>query len=207
MKIDLQGKTAAVTGSTAGIGYAIARGLAQAGARVVINGRTPDKVGSAVIRLRTESGSALVSGVAADLGTAEGCSAFARVEPSADVLVNNVGMFGLRDYFDTPDELWENFFSVKRVAGSGVTVNTILPRPTLSDGLQTMLHEEQRKSGRAMESIAADFVKAHRPSSIIRRPATVEEVASLVVYVASAQASATTGAALRVDGGVIDTIA
>jgi NAD(P)-dependent dehydrogenase (short-subunit alcohol dehydrogenase family) len=95
----------------------------------------------------------------------------------------------------------------KRMAGSGVTVNAILPGPTLSEGLRDMLREEQQKSGRPMEEIAAEFVQANRPSSIIRRAASVEEVANLAVYVASPLSSATTGAALRVDGGVVDTIA
>jgi NAD(P)-dependent dehydrogenase (short-subunit alcohol dehydrogenase family) len=95
----------------------------------------------------------------------------------------------------------------KRVAGTGVTVNAILPGPTLSDGLEAMLKEEQKASGLSMEATAAAFVMKHRPSSIIQRAATVEEVANLVVYTASPQASATTGAALRVDGGVVETIA
>ena len=97
--------------------------------------------------------------------------------------------------------------TAKRVAGTGVTVNAILPGPTLSDGLEAMLKEEQKASGLSMEETAAAFVMKHRPSSIIQRAATVEEVANLVVYAASPQASATTGAALRVDGGVVETIA
>jgi NAD(P)-dependent dehydrogenase (short-subunit alcohol dehydrogenase family) len=94
----------------------------------------------------------------------------------------------------------------KRVAGTGVTVNAVLPGPTLSDGLQAMLQEEQKTSGLSMEETAAAFVMQHRPSSLIQRAATVEEVANMVVYAASPQASATTGAALRVDGGVVETI-
>ena len=94
----------------------------------------------------------------------------------------------------------------KRVAGSGVTVNAVLPGSTLSEGVRAMLEDDAAKSGRSIDEVAADFVKARRPSSIIQRPATVEEVANLVVYVASPLSSATTGAALRVDGGVIDTI-
>jgi NAD(P)-dependent dehydrogenase (short-subunit alcohol dehydrogenase family) len=95
----------------------------------------------------------------------------------------------------------------KRVAGSGVTVNAVVPGPTLSEGVEAMLQETAEQTGRPIEEVATAFVREHRPSSIIQRPATVEEVANLVVYVASPQASATTGAALRVDGGVVDTIA
>ncbi|WP_207459666.1 SDR family oxidoreductase [Azospirillum sp. SYSU D00513] len=264
MRIDLTGKTAIVTGSTAGIGYAIAKGLAQAGAEVVLNGRGQEAVDKAVARLAGEVSGARARGVAADLGTAEGCAALVRAEPSADILVNNVGIFGPQDFFETPDDVWERFLAVnllsgvrlsraylpgmaergwgrviflssesalnipadmihygvtktadlslsrglaKRMAGTGVTVNAILPGPTLSEGLRAMLEEDRERSGKDIEAIAADFVMANRPSSIIQRAATVEEVANLAVYVASPQASATTGAALRVDGGVVETIA
>ena len=264
MRIDLTGKTAIVTGSTAGIGYAIAKGLAQAGAEVVLNGRGQEAVDKAVARLTAEVSGARARGVAADLGTAEGCAALVRAEPGADILVNNVGIFGPQDFFETPDDVWERFLAVnllsgvrlsraylrgmaergwgrviflssesalnipadmihygvtktadlslsrglaKRMAGTGVTVNAILPGPTLSEGLRAMLEEDRERSGKDIEEIAADFVMANRPSSIIQRAATVEEVANLAVYVASPQASATTGAALRVDGGVVETIA
>lgn len=264
MKIDLSGKTAIVTGSTAGIGYAIAKGLAQAGATVVVNGRSAASVERAVARLAGEVARANLRGVTADVGTAEGCAALVAAVPSADILVNNVGIYGPQDFFETPDSQWQHFFEVnvmsgvrlsraylpammqrqwgrvlflssesglnipadmihygftktallsisrglaKRAAGSGVTVNAILPGPTLSEGVEAMLKEEQQASGLSMEQTAANFVMKHRPSSIIQRAATVEEVANLVVYAASPQASATTGAALRVDGGIVDTIA
>ncbi|WP_118134279.1 SDR family NAD(P)-dependent oxidoreductase [Oceanicella sp. SM1341] len=268
MRIDLSGKTAIVTGSTGGIGLAIARGLAGAGARVVVNGRKQPAVDQAVSALRTELGETrgpeAVSGVAADLGTAEGCESLVAACPDCDILVNNVGIFGPQDFFETDDATWQRYFDVnitsgvrlsrawlpgmqargwgrvlflssesalnipadmihygvtktallslsrglaKRMAGTGVTVNAILPGPTLSEGLADMLRPEAEKSGRALEDVAAEFVQANRPSSIIRRAASVEEVAHLAVYAASPQASATTGAALRVDGGVVDTIA
>jgi len=264
MKINLSGKIAIVTGSTAGIGYAIARGLAEAGAEVVVNGRMAEAVEQAVARLTSEVAQAKIRGVAADVGSAAGCSALAAAQPSADILVNNVGIYGLQDFFETPDAEWTRFFEVnvmsgvrlaraylpgmmqrrwgrvvflssesalnipadmihygftktavlsisrglaKRAAGTGVTVNAVLPGPTLSDGLKTMLKEEQTASGLSMEETAAAFVMKHRGSSLIQRAATVEEVANMVVYAASPQASATTGAALRVDGGVVETLA
>ena len=264
MKIDLSGKTAIVTGSTAGIGYAIAKGLAQAGADVVVNGRTTSAVERAIFMLNSEVARANIRGVAADVGAADGCAKLVDALPNADILINNVGIYGLQDFFEIPDAEWTRFFEVnvmsgvrlsraylpgmmqrrwgrilflssesalnipaemihygftktavlsisrglaKRSAGTGVTVNAILPGPTLSDGLQAMLKEEQKTSGLSMEETAAAFVMKHRASSIIQRAATVEEVANMVVYAASPQASATTGAALRVDGGVIETIA
>jgi NAD(P)-dependent dehydrogenase (short-subunit alcohol dehydrogenase family) len=263
MIIDLSGKTAVVSGSTAGIGFAIARGLAAAGAAVVLNGRTQKAVDEATGRVRNDVPAAKLQGVAADLGTAEGCAAFVKAVPETDILINNVGIFGPQDFFETPDDVWERFLAVnvmsgvrlsraylpgmakrgwgrviflssesglnipadmihygvtktadialarglaKRMAGTGVTVNSVLPGPTLSEGVQGMLAKAQAKTGKSIEDVAADFVKAHRSSSIIRRAATPEEVANMVVYVASPQASATTGAALRVDGGVVDTI-
>lgn len=263
MNIDLSGKTAVVTGSTAGIGYAIAKGLAQAGAEVVVNGRTAASVERAVAALQVEVPTAILRGVVADLGSAKGCAALVEAQPFADILVNNVGIYGPQDFFEIPDAEWTRFFEVnvmsgvrlsraylpgmeqhrwgrvlflssesalnipadmihygftktallsisrglaKRLAGTGVTVNAILPGPTLSEGLRTMLHDEQLASGQTMDAVAAAFVMKHRPSSIIQRAASVEEVANLVVYTASHQASATTGAALRVDGGVIDTV-
>ncbi len=264
MKIDLTGKIAVVTGSTVGIGFAIAKGLAEAGATVVVNGRKPDTVNAAIERLKQAVPNAKVRGVPADLATAEGCAALVKAEPVADILINNVGIFGPKDFFEIPDEEWTRFFDVnvmsgvrlsrlyapamvekgwgrviflasesglnipvemihygmtktanisvsrglaKRLAGTGVTVNSILPGPTLSEGVVDMLSDEVEKSGRTIEETANAFVRKHRSTSIIQRAATPEEVANLVVYTASPQASATTGAALRVDGGVVDTIA
>lgn len=264
MNIELTGKTAIVTGSTQGIGLAIAKGLAGSGATVVVNGRKQSNVDAAVVKVRESAPDATVRGVAADLGTAEGCQALVDAEPSTDILVNNVGLFGPQDFFDTPDDDWQRFFDVnvmsgvrlsraylpgmekkgwgrvifissesglnipadmihygftktanlsvsrglaKRMAGTGVTVNAVLPGPTMSEGVQGMLKEAAAKSGKSIQDTAIDFVRAERPSSIIQRPAEVDEVANLVVYVASPLSSATTGAALRVDGGVVDSIA
>lgn len=263
MKIDLTGKTAIVTGSTVGIGFAIARGLAGAGATVVVNGRHGTPVEKAVAALKAAVPLAKVRGFAADVGTAEGCEALVNAEPAADILVNNVGIYGPRDFFETPDDEWQRFFDVnvmsgvrlsrayvpgmlekdwgrvvfissesglnipadmihygfsktanlsvsrglaKRLRGSGVTVNAVLPGPTMSEGVEEMLKDEAARTGQTIAQAGAAFVRNERSSSIIQRMATVDEVAAMVVYVCSQQASATTGAALRVDGGVLDTI-
>jgi NAD(P)-dependent dehydrogenase (short-subunit alcohol dehydrogenase family) len=262
MLIDLSGKSAVVTGSTRGIGFAVAKGLAESGADVVINGRTQGGVEKAIAELLKAAPKAKVTGVATDLGTAAGCDALVKAAPSPDILINNIGIFGPRDFFEIPDGEWQRFFEVnvmsgvrlsraylpdmikrkwgrivfissesglnipvemihygftktaqlsisrgiaKHAAGTGVTVNAVLPGPTLSEGVVDMLKGSAK--GKSVEETATELVKQHRPSSIIQRAATVEEVANMVVYVASPQASATTGAALRVDGGVVDTIA
>jgi NAD(P)-dependent dehydrogenase (short-subunit alcohol dehydrogenase family) len=263
MHIDLSGKSAVITGSTAGIGLAIAKGLAASGASVVVNGRTGASVDKAIARVNAAAPSAKVSGFAADLGTADGCEALVAAHPACDILINNVGIYGPQNFFEIPDTEWTRFFEVnvmsgvrlsrayvpgmidrrwgrvvfissesalnipadmihygmsktallaiarglaKRLAGTGVTVNSVLPGPTLSEGVAAMLKETIEKTGQSLEEAAAEFVVANRPSSIIQRAASVEEVANIVIYTASPQASATTGAALRVDGGVVDTI-
>ncbi|MCM2972515.1 SDR family NAD(P)-dependent oxidoreductase [Larsenimonas suaedae] len=263
MKIELNGKRAIVTGSTAGIGYAIACGLARAGAEVTLTGRTQSRVDQAIDALRKET-SAQISGVAADLGTRAGCDALIEARPETDILINNVGIFGPKDFFETDDATWQNFFDVnimsgvrlsrhyaqgmkardwgriqflssesalnipsemvhygmtksavqsisrglaKVLAGTNVTVNAILPGPTRSEGVVDMLTAMADEQGESLADIEARFVAENRPSSIIQRLATPEEVANMCVYAASEQASATTGAALRVEGGIVDTMA
>ncbi|WP_020173452.1 SDR family NAD(P)-dependent oxidoreductase [Methyloferula stellata] len=263
MKIDLTGKTAIVTGSTEGIGYGTALGLAQSGAEVVINGRTQEKVDHAVAKLKAAVPDAKVKGVAADVSTAKGCDTLVAAVPRADILVNNAGIFELKPFFDIPDEEWEHYFQTnvmsgvrlsraylkgmmernwgrivflssesginippemlhygftrtavlgisrglaKLAHGTGVTVNAVLPGPTLSEGVGHMIEKMAKESGKPVAQVEKEFVPSIRPTSIIERIASVEEVANMIVYACSPQASATTGAALRVDGGVVESI-
>jgi NAD(P)-dependent dehydrogenase (short-subunit alcohol dehydrogenase family) len=263
MKIDLSGKTAIISGSTAGIGHAVARGLAEAGARVVVNGRSEKTVAAAVDRLESAVRAAAVEGVAADVATADGCAALVRAVPEADILVNNAGIFEPKDFFEIPDGDWARFFETnvlsgvrlsraymkgmlarnwgrivfissesavniptemihygvtktaqlavsrglaKLTAGTGVTVNAVLPGPTRSEGVEEFLQSMAKQAGKSADAMAKEFVMTHRPTSLIQRFASVEEVANMVVYACSKEASATNGAALRVDGGVVNTI-
>lgn len=261
MHIRFDGRRVLVTGSTSGIGLATARGFLDGGATVVINGRSADSVARGLERLGNDP---RASGFVGDLSQVEACVDLQAQHPAFDILVNNLGIFGPQDFFETPDSEWERFFQTnvmsgvrlsrqyapgmvergwgrivfissesginipsdmihygftktaqlavsrglaKRLAGSGVTVNAILPGPTLSEGVADMLKDDVARTGASVEQAATDFVKAHRSTSIIQRAASVEEVANMILYVSSEQASATTGAALRVDGGVVDTIA
>lgn len=257
MKMDLSGKTALVTGSTMGIGFAIAMGLQAAGAQVIITGRTQDRVDAALAKL--EDGA---QGLAGDLSSPDGFDRLLTAFPHVDIVISNLGIFQPIDFFEADDDVWERHWQInvmvgvrlaraylpkmagknwgrfifissesaynipqdmihygvsktadvslarglaKRMSGTGVTVNSIIPGPTLSEGVADML-KSQVVEGKTLQDAATEFVKANRPSSIIQRPATVDEVANMVVYVASPLSSATTGAALRVDGGVVDFI-
>ena len=264
MKIDVSGKVAIVSGSTAGIGLGISQALAQSGATVVVIGRDAGKVDDALASIRQAVPGADLRGLVADLGTAEGAEKLFAAEPRADILVNNLGIFNDVDFFEAPDSEWTRFYEVnvisgvrlarhytpdmvkpgwgrvifvssesgvatpadminygvtksanlavshglaKRLAGTGVTVNAVLPGPTFTDGLEQMLKDATAKSGRSARDEADVFVRSARPTSIIQRAANVDEVANLVAYIASPLSSATTGAALRVDGGVVDSMA
>jgi NAD(P)-dependent dehydrogenase (short-subunit alcohol dehydrogenase family) len=261
MDLKLREKIALVSGSTAGIGHAIAAALAAEGARVIINGRSQAGVDTALAELKA-AGAGEVSGFAGDLSTASAANELFKRHPQVDILVNNLGIFEVRPFEEIRDEDWERFFSVnvlsgarlsrlylpgmrarnwgriifissesgyqipaemvhygmtkaaqiavarglaETTAGTGITVNSILPGPTRSRGVGDFVADWAAKSGKTPEAIEADFFKTARPSSLIKRFATPKEVASLVAYVASPLASATTGAALRVDGGVVKT--
>jgi NAD(P)-dependent dehydrogenase (short-subunit alcohol dehydrogenase family) len=264
MNIDLTGRKAVVTGSTAGIGRAIAEGLARAGAAVVINGRGQDRVATALRDLRELFPKGEFIGVAADLATAKGAAdLFARV-PDADILVNNVGTGRPKSFFEIGDSEWTGLFELnvmsgirasrhyvpnmmKRgwgrvvfissesglaipkdmidyamtktaqlaisrglaevVGGTGVTVNSVLPGPTNSEIMGGWMKAAAKEQGITREQAEQQFLKTLRPTTLLNRFATTEEVANLVVYVCSEQASGTTGTSLRVDGGVVRTIA
>lgn len=262
MRIDLSGRKAIVTGSTAGIGLAIAQGLAEAGAAVVVNGRTPERVASALAHLRAACPDATLTGTAADLATAAGAETLTAAHPEADILVNNLGIYQRVAFFDITDAQWQEMFDVnvlsgvrlarhygqgmrgrgwgrvifvssesalhipaemvhygfskaaqlavargmaESLAGTGVTVNSILPGPTHSEAAGAMREQAAAARGLTMAQFEAAFFAEARPSSLIRRFARPEEVAAMAVYVASPQASATTGAALRCDGGIVRT--
>jgi NAD(P)-dependent dehydrogenase (short-subunit alcohol dehydrogenase family) len=263
MHIDLSRHRAVISGSTAGIGFAIAAGLAESGAAVVVNGRKEDSTRAAVEALKKRVPQARVDGVAADLGTAEGVDAFIRRAGDADILVNNVGIFEPKPFEQISDDDWFRFFEVnvmsgvrlsrhylplmkaknwgriifissesgvqipaemihygttktaqlavsrglaETTVGTGVTVNAVLPGPTRSEGVGDFVKELAKTQGVSEAEFEREFFATMRPTSLLKRFATVEEVANMVVYVASEQASATNGAALRVDGGVVRAI-
>lgn len=264
MDLGLEGKRALVTGSTAGIGFATARALAAEGAQVVLNGRTQARVEQALERLKAELPGAKLSGLAADLASAEGCRSLTDRLPEVDVLVNNLGIFEPKPFDEIPDADWLRFFETnvlsgirlarhyvagmrerdwgrivfvssesalqiptemihygmtktaqlavsrglaETLAGTGVTVNSVLPGPTASEGVGGFVAELAAKQGVDVATVERDFFRSARPSSVLQRFATPEEVAAMIAYLCSAQASATTGAALRVDGGVLRSIA
>ena len=264
MKIDLTNKRAVITGSTVGIGFAIAYGLANVGASVALNGRNQATVDDATKRLLERLPQAKVEGVAADLSKADGVDILSRSVPEVDILVNNMGIFEPKPFDAITDEDWQRFFETnvmsgvrtarhylrsmtkrqwgrivfvssesalnipaemihygmtktaqlaisrglaETVAGTGVTVNAVLPGPTRSEGVAGFFAKLAKEQGVSEEQIEAEFISTNRPTSLIRRLATVDEVANMVVYVCSQQASATTGSALRVDGGVVNFIA
>jgi NAD(P)-dependent dehydrogenase (short-subunit alcohol dehydrogenase family) len=263
MDLKLRGKRALVTGSTAGIGFAIARGLARERAEVIVNGRTERKVAEAVQRISSEVGSH-ARGIAADLSSAEGVMRLVAEAGRIDILVNNVGIFEQIPFLEINDQDWFRIFEVnvmsgvrltreflphmlkrnfgrvifissesglqippemvhygvtktaqlalsrgiaESVAGTGVTVNAVLPGPTRSEGAVDFLSKVAAEHKTDIAAVEEEFIRTMRPSSLIRRLAEPDEVANLVVFLCGEGASAITGAALRVDGGVVRSIA
>ena len=258
MDLKLADKLALVTGSTKGIGLAIATGLAREGARVIINGRSEKSVTEALTKIRQVVSNAKLESFAGDLSDADSTGALVKRFAAVDILVNNLGIFEPKPFEQIPDDDWRRFFEVnvlsgvrlsraylpqmkrknwgrivfissesgiqipaemvhygmtktaqlavsrgiaETCAGTGVTVNAVLPGPTRSDGVDEFV--KQLSGGKPFAEFEHEFFKSVRPSSLIKRFATTEEVANLVVYVCSPLSSATNGAALRVDGGVI----
>ena len=258
LMLDLSGKTAVVTGSTQGIGLAIARRLAEAGADVVINGRSDERVSQAVASLIGLP----VRGIAADVTTAEGAQALVDAAGAVDILVNNLGVFGSTPALEIGDDEWRRFFEVnvlsaarltrlvlpgmtdrgwgrvlniasdsavvipeemihygasksallavsrgfaKAAAGTGVTVNSVIAGPTHTEGVEDFVYEMVDRS-LDWDAAQREFMRTARPQSLIGRLIEPEEIANMVVYLASPLASATTGGALRVDGGYVDYI-
>jgi NAD(P)-dependent dehydrogenase (short-subunit alcohol dehydrogenase family) len=263
MNLGLQGKIAVVSGSTAGIGLAIATVLASEGARVIVNGRTESRVNDALEKIRQRVPGADLRGVAADLGTADGAESFLKKAPDADVLVNNLGIFDPKPFMEISDAEWLRFFEInvlsgvrlsrkylpgmlkknwgrvifissessqmiptemihygvtktsqvaiarglaQAVAGTGVTVNSVLAGPTDSEGVGTFLDSLAKQNNVTKADMEKLFFEKGRPTSLLKRFETPDEVAAVVAFVASTQALVINGAAVRAEGGVISSI-
>jgi NAD(P)-dependent dehydrogenase (short-subunit alcohol dehydrogenase family) len=259
MDLQLKGKIALVSGSTAGIGHAIAASLAREGARVIVNGRTSAAVDAAVAAMKSAAGGD-VMGFAGDLSSASVAEKLVQQHPQVDILVNNLGIFEVKPFEEISDDEWKRFFDVnvlsgarlarlylpfmrkrnwgriifissesgmqipaemihygmtkaaqiavarglaEATAGTGITVNSVLPGPTRSRGVGDFVADWAAKSGKSAQTVEDEFFKTARPTSLIKRFATPEEVAAMVAFVASPLSAATNGAALRVDGGVV----
>ncbi|HEY9905056.1 MAG TPA: SDR family oxidoreductase [Candidatus Sericytochromatia bacterium] len=263
MDLKLSGKSALVSGSTAGIGFAIAQTLIQENASVILNGRSEQRVAQAVEKLQNANPNAKISGVALDLATADGAEQLFRQVPEVDILVNNLGIYEPKAFADISDADWLKIFEAnvlsgvrlsrqylpgmkernwgriifissesaiqiptemihygmtktaqlaisrglaETTVGTGVTVNSVLPGPTRSDGVEVFVEQMAKEGGVDAAQVEAEFFQSVRPTSLLKRFATTEEVAAMVVYLCSPLASATNGAALRVDGGVVRSI-
>lgn len=263
MNLQLKNKTAFISGSTAGIGFAIAKRLLTEGARVVINGRTQESIDKAVSNLKESVKDAAVSGIAADFSKVDDVNKLIALLPEIDILINNAGIFEPKTFEEIPDEDWFRFFEVNVMSGirlsrhffpkmlqknwgriifissesavfipdemihygmtktaqiavsrglaeltkgSQVTVNSILPGPTKSKGVGTFIEDLSKTNNTSVDAVEKDFFKNMRPTSLLQRFATVEEVADTVAYYVSPLASATNGAAIRVEGGLIRSV-
>jgi NAD(P)-dependent dehydrogenase (short-subunit alcohol dehydrogenase family) len=264
MNLELQNKKAFVSGSTAGIGLAIVQRLAQEGAEVWLNGRSEERVERAVAEVRRRSSGAQVRGIAADLGTAEGCAAIVSQVPQLDILVNNLGIFEPKPFEKISDADWEKFFAVnvlsgvrlsraylagmkernwgrivfissesglqipaemihygttktaqlavarglaETCAGTKVTVNSILPGPTASEGVSDFVGQLAKQNQVTPAEFEKDFFRNARPTSLLKRFIQPEEIADVVAFVCSPLAAAINGASVRADGGVVKSIA
>ncbi|MDR6194475.1 SDR family oxidoreductase [Siphonobacter sp. SORGH_AS_0500] len=260
MDLKLTEKVALVTGSTAGIGLAIAQGLAREGATVYVNGRTQERVEEAISTIKATIPDAKLKGVTADFSKVKEVNALLEEVPEVDILINNVGIFGQKPFAEITDEEWMNYYEVNVLSGvrlsryyfpkmlaqnwgriiflssesaiqipedmiqygmtktamlaisrglaeltkgTEVTVNAVLPGPTWSEGNEKGVKQTAEKENITVEEAQQEFFKKYRPTSLLQRFATTEEVANLVTYVSSPLSSATNGAALRVDGGVV----
>jgi len=258
MNLELQGKTALVTGSTAGIGLAIASRLASEGAAVIVNGRSEERVAAAM----KESGA--VHGLVADLGSEEGMRLCIERFPKVDILVNNLGIFEAKPFAEISDADWRRFFEVnvlsgarlcrhylapmlaqnwgrivfissesglqiptemihygmsktaqlavsrglaETTAGTAVTVNSVLPGPTKSEGVMTFVDQMAKEGGQSRDEFEKAFFRNVRPTSILQRFITPDEIAAVVVFVCSPLAAAINGTSLKADGGVVRSIA
>ena len=258
MDLELKGKSALVSGSTAGIGRAIAAGLAAEGASVIVNGRTEEAVQRTVKELSGAGGKVL--GFAGDLSDAAAAQRLFEKHPQVDIVVNNLGIFEVQQFEDIKDAEWQRFFDVnvlsgvrlsrlylpymrernwgriifissesayhipaemihygmtkaaqiavarglaESLAGTGITVNSVLPGPTRSRGVADFVADWAAKSGKSATQVEAEFFQTARPTSLLKRFTTPEEVAAMVTYVASPRSAATNGAALRADGGTV----
>jgi NAD(P)-dependent dehydrogenase (short-subunit alcohol dehydrogenase family) len=260
MDLQLDGKLALVSGSTAGIGFAIANALAREGARVIVNGRSDERVKSATERIRAHNPNAQLEPLPVDLSSAAGAEEASRLFPEVDVLVNNLGIFEPKPFQEISDADWLRFFEVnvmsgvrlsraylprmkarnwgrivfissesglqipaemihygvtktaqiavargiaETCAGTGVTCNAVLPGPTASEGVNEFVGSLAQQGGQTRDQVEKEFFEKARPTSLLKRFATPDEVAAMVVFVCSPLSSATNGAALRVDGGVV----
>jgi NAD(P)-dependent dehydrogenase (short-subunit alcohol dehydrogenase family) len=260
MNLQLDGKLALVSGSTAGIGFAIANALAREGARVIVNGRSDERVKSAMERIRAHNSTAQLEPLPADLGGAAGADEAFSHFPEVDVLVNNLGIFEPKPFQEISDADWLRFFEVnvmsgvrmsraylprmkarnwgrivfissesglqippemihygvtktaqiavargiaETCSGTGVTCNAVLPGPTASEGVKDFVGSLAQQGGQTRDQVEKEFFEKARPSSLLKRFATPDEVAAMVVFICSPLSSATNGAALRVDGGVV----
>ena len=260
MDLKINGKKAFVSGSTAGIGFAVARKLAEEGAHVYVNGRTEARVTKAIRKIEEQNGAVSVKGIAADLSTADGCRKVTSEIPELDILVNNVGIFEPKEFEDISDDDWFHIFEAnvmsgirlsrfylagmkkqdwgrivfissesavhipaemihygmtktaqvavargiaESLEGTGITVNSVLPGPTKSEGIVDFITSMGEREGKTFDEMEKEFFETTRPTSLLKRFITIDEVANMVAYVCSDAASATHGAALRVDGGVV----